>query len=398
MANKNKGKAPLPARRQRMKAASKAEARTCRNKALLVGNGSVACAAGSEQSPLNIPGIDKDLARLSEVLSDPETAEFEVTVLHNAGFLEVRKAIASLASMAEPDDLLLLYYSGTSYKGQDGLLYLPVHDSDIDFLDATCLDSEFILSQLRRSKCRKIVLLVDGCHSGAFFSNNRGIPDGFEAITACGPDEVTYGDDNGGFFTTFLVDGLRGARADMDGDGIVTVEELFQYILKQAAVDTRVTGTTPQKWAWNLPKSIPLVHVRQRVFLSYKRTNSDVADRIVEMLESRGYAVWVDREDIGGGTRWRGEIESALSACDAVIFILSELALESDEIYKELYRAVELDKPIIPLSIDKPPLYGWYKEKLGTIQHIDYDAKKKGWEQSLVAALCAARKSSVRRT
>ena len=32
--------------------------------------------------------------------------------------------------------------------------------------------------------------------------------------------------------------------------------------------------TTPQMWSWNLPEPIPLTHVRQRVFLSYRRADS----------------------------------------------------------------------------------------------------------------------------
>ena len=32
------------------------------------------------------------------------------------------------------------------------------------------------------SRCRRQLLMMDGCHSGAFFAYNRGIPDGFCAI------------------------------------------------------------------------------------------------------------------------------------------------------------------------------------------------------------------------
>lgn len=98
---------------------------------------------------------------------------------------------------------------------RDGLLYLPASDSDIDFLEATCLDSDYVLSCMRACGSRHQVLLVDGCHAGAFFVNNRGIPDGFCSIMACEPEDLSYGDAAGGHFTRLLVEGLRGARAQM---------------------------------------------------------------------------------------------------------------------------------------------------------------------------------------
>jgi len=48
--------------------------------------------------------------------------------------------------------------------------------------------------------------------------NNRGIPDGFCAITACGANELTYGDVDGGFFTRLWLKAAR-RTADADGDG-----------------------------------------------------------------------------------------------------------------------------------------------------------------------------------
>ena len=181
---------------------------------------------------------------------------------------------------------------------------------------------------------------MDGCHSGAFFAYNRGIPDGFCAIMSCGPDEFCYSDSEGGFFTRLLVEGLRGAAADINGDGVVTTDELFRYVLPRS--QKLQAPVTPQLWSWNLPEPIPLVRIRQRLFLSYLRANAATADSLVKRLEDEGYGVWIDRSDIGGGTKWRGEIEKALSESAAMILILSKSALESDEIYKEVAHAVEL--------------------------------------------------------
>ncbi len=379
-------------KRQRGQTAQGSAESRPRRIALLIGNARVRNSEGKGYA-LDLPGIDKDLAGLSEVLGDREYGGFEIVSLMGPTLIEVRREIARVADSLRSEDTLLIYYSGTSTLGRDQLLYLPVSDSDVNFLEATCLDSEYVLSVLRRCNSRRQVLLIDGCHSGAFFVNNRGIPDGFCAITACGANELSYGDADGGFFTRLLVEGLRGATADADGDGVVTTDELFRYVLPRA--QTQSSPTTPQMWSWNLPEPIALVHVRQRVFVSYRRADAAVADGLLKRLESAGYGVWLDRSDIGGGSRWREEIEQALQQADAVVFLISQPALESDEVYRELARAIELGKAIVPLRLDAAPLYGWFKEKLGAIQHIEYDTldPAEKWWGRLLGALRRARRA-----
>jgi hypothetical protein len=382
-------KAKKPRRRQ---AVEKPAETASRRIALLIGNARVRNSDGKGYA-LDLPGIDKDLDGLGRVLGERDCGGFEIVSLMGPSLIEVRREIARVADGLGPEDALLIYYTGTSTLGRDQLLYLPVSDSDVNFLEATCLDSEYVLSVLRRCSSRRQVLLIDGCHSGAFFANNRGIPDGFCAITACGPKEVSYGDAAGGFFTRLLVEGLRGAAADADGDGVVTTDELFRYVLPRAQALS--SPSTPQMWSWNLPEPVPLVRVRQRVFVSYRRADAAVADALLQRLETAGYGVWLDRSDIGGGSRWREAIEQALQQADTVIFLVSQPALESDEVYRELARAVELGKAIVPLRLDPAPLFGWFKEKLGAIQHIEYDANDptEKWWGRLLAALRRARRT-----
>lgn len=366
-----------------------------RRLALLIGNGKVR-GSGGEGYALDMPGIEKDLDHLGALLGDAEFAGFEVVRLWQPSLLDARREIARATRSLATEDTLVLYYSGTSIRGHDGLLYLPVSDSDVDYLEATCLDSDYVLSCLRACASRHQLLMMDGCHAGAFFVDNRGIPDGFCAIMACGPDEVTYGDSEGGMFTKLLLEGLRGARADADGDGIVTTEELFDHVRERSQQRDDGCATTPQMWTWNLPQPIQLVAVRQKVFVSYRRADSASADALLARLEAEGYGVWLDRSDIVGGKRWRAAIEQALQECDVVVFMISQAALQSDEVYKELARALELGKPIVPLRLDEAPLFGWFNDKLGALQHIAFDAKDKaqGWWRPLVHALRQARKAA----
>lgn len=81
-----------------------------------------------------------------------------------------------------------------------------------------------------------------------------------------------------------------------------------------------------------------------------------------------------------------------------MVFLISQPALESDEVYRELVRAIELGKAIVPLRLVQAPLYGWFKEKLGAIQHIEYDAQDpdEKWWGKLQAALRHSRRVSHR--
>ncbi len=48
------------------------------------------------------------------------------------------------------------------------------------------------------------------------------------------------------------------------------------------------------------------------IFVSYSRSDSDFVDKLIGELEQSGLHVWVDREDIGGGDRWRASISEAI--------------------------------------------------------------------------------------
>jgi uncharacterized caspase-like protein len=59
-------------------------------------------------------------------------------------------------------------------------------------------------------------------------------------LTASGANEVSGEDDQlkHGVFTYFLLEGLRG-KADMDKDGIITVDEAYRYVSREVP---RATG------------------------------------------------------------------------------------------------------------------------------------------------------------
>jgi hypothetical protein len=235
-----------------------------------------------------------------------------------------------------------------------------VNDADKDFIDATALDAEFILSRLRQTPCRRNILLIDACHSGAFFNNNRGIPDGLCAITACGAQQMCQDTPDGGVFTLALVAGLQGAAADADGDGRVSVDELHDFVKER--LRSGDNPQTPQKWVWNLPEPIYMTQVTRPVFLSYSRKDADTADRLEKALAAEGLPVWVDREKVQSGS-WKQRVTQGLNRARAVVALLTAHSLASDAVEKEIAFAARKQVPIIPVNehtIEDRDLPDWF--------------------------------------
>jgi hypothetical protein len=189
-----------------------------RRRALLICNGRF-----KYMPAFRLPGTRKDAKNMRLALADPDRARFVVTTVLDQGLWAVRKAIAKACAESAEQDTLLIYYSGTSTMDTEHALCLPVADTDPDYLTATSIEAEFLLSHMRTSRCNRFVVIVDGCHSGSFFRNSRGIPDGLIAITSCGTDELSTDTPEGGAFTQSLLRALTDPRADVDRDGNITV-------------------------------------------------------------------------------------------------------------------------------------------------------------------------------
>lgn len=348
----------------------KTDAAPARRVALVVCNGSFAKIAWS------LPGPAKDAALLERVLADPAVGGFEVTPLVDQGLLDVRREIARVCAQAGPQDTVLIYYSGNGFKGTDGDFYLTVADSEPDFVEATGIEAEYVLSNLRRSKSRKNVLVVDACHAGAFFDRNRGIPDGLYAITSCGADEACGDTPDGGMFTQALVEGLRTAAADADGDGLVSIDELHGFVKRRLA--ERDAPGTPLKWVWNVRDPIYLTQVPKHVFLSYAREDLAAVEELKAALQAEGLAVWIDREGIKSGS-WKERVTEGLNRARALVLWATPDAFSSTAVRKELAFAATKGVPIIPVApgpVLEDALPDWYMLDYGELHRHELDPEQ----------------------
>jgi hypothetical protein len=231
-------------------------------KALLIATDSY---VDPELSRLHAP--EADVAGLYAVLSDPAIGGYVATQHLNGSEPGVTRALEDFFADASRDDLLLLYVSGHGVKDEDGQLYLAMADSRHDRLGSTSVPASFLHDQMRRSRCRRIVVLLDCCYSGAFPSGlrHRGADRvdvlsqlggrGYAVMTSSSALEYSYetaGEAAGtvapagpSVFTGIIIDGLRTGEADLGGDGLIDIDELYDYAYDRVSV--AVPGQTPQK-------------------------------------------------------------------------------------------------------------------------------------------------------
>ncbi len=86
------------------------------------------------------------------------------------------------------------------------------------------------------------------------------------------------------------------------------------------------------------------------VFVSYSRRDSVFVETVTARLESLGLDVWLDRDDIPPSAKWRDEIQDGIERCDALILIVTPDSARSDEVGKEVVRADQLGKRIVPVQ------------------------------------------------
>ena len=105
------------------------------------------------------------------------------------------------------------------------------------------------------------------------------------------------------------------------------------------------------------------------IFLSYRRSDRELAAELVAVLERRGPSVWWDA-DIAGGEDWRDTIVEQMSAARCLVIVFSEACNTSKQLKKELAVADHLDKEVIPVLIEPTEPRGFFLYELASRQWI----------------------------
>ena len=245
-----------------------------RKLALIIGNSQY-----DDAGLARLAAPDVDVRALAEVLSTPGIGAFdEVIPLLNEGLATVRRAIARFFDAKHRDDLLMLYFSGHGVRDEQGHLYLAVRDTERAILAGTAIEASYVTTRMDRSASKRLVLVLDCCHSGAFGYGAKaaqgatvGTATAFEGtgrgrVVLTATDSTQYawegdqvlGEVENSLFTHYMIEGLRTGAADRDEDGLITIDELYDYVYEHVLNDT--PKQTPGKWAFGQQGEIVIAH------------------------------------------------------------------------------------------------------------------------------------------
>ncbi len=219
-----------------------------------------------------------DVQGLNDVLSSPNIGGFQTTNYPDLCFIDAMRVTEKFFSNRSFDDMLLFYYSGHGLRDNYGRLFLALRDTDLGYLRSSSLSSSVINEMMSDSRASQQIIILDCCYSGAFARNflNKGnreikISEHFNSrgrviLTASNSIQLAWDSNNASnlpeysCFTKFLVDGLKTGSADLNQDGYITVNELYEYA--RPLVITENAQQSPQIWTFDKEGDIRIANNR----------------------------------------------------------------------------------------------------------------------------------------
>src|SRR5262249_34162366 len=92
------------------------------------------------------------------------------------------------------------------------------------------------------------------------------------------------------------------------------------------------------------------------VYISYSQKDLEVATKLQDALQSRGHTIRIDEQDNVSGRAWTAQIDQAISNAEILIVLLSPDSVESRLTRSAISLARRLQKPIIPVLVQRASL------------------------------------------
>ncbi len=256
----------------------------------------------------------RDADDIYTTLISPEGGQFPPEHVHKlvndqVTLANLRRELEQwLPSVTQPNDRVVIYFAGHGFISK-GKAYLAPYDIDLKNIAQTAYPmselGEVVGSQI---KGKWKVLITDACHSGAITPEddhaqlNQNLLDlhsSLLSLTASRDREQSFESaewgGGHGIFTYYVVQGLHGA-ADVNGDGIVTADELSEYVhtnVKQATNGRQ--NPTSERGSFD-----------PNMILAYNPTMSKAAPlqapkfgSLIIEANLDGTEVWVDGKSVG---------------------------------------------------------------------------------------------------
>lgn len=215
---------------------------------------------------------DDDAYRMYAFLKSPEGGavpddQIRILIDQGANRTSILKTVRETFAKADPNDVVFFYYSGHGLSDS----FVPVDFNGY----ANLLSYKDVVAALDMSQAKNKICIADACYAGGIDNVKTGerMPqkefyDAFKrskpgtALFLSSKQEEFSLEDHGlrsGVFSHYLIKALKG-EADFNNNGIVTIQEAFDYVGTKVETYTRHRQTP--MLAGNYDPNIPLASLR----------------------------------------------------------------------------------------------------------------------------------------
>lgn len=225
-----------------------------------------------------LPTAKQDVSAIAQVLQHPEQGAFapaDVQQLIDPDLQSIRSGIEVLLRDRQPEDLVLLYFSGHAIADATGSLYFATRNTSPEHLTTTAIAADFLQALLYTSVAKQQIIILD-----CYFSGGTGIVDVKQQLGGYGKAILTasttfqslnrWGDRIAhpnpaincldysakqhhlglSTYTAYFIEGIETGAGDLNRDGTISLDELHHY----ASQKVQIIAPALQPAIYALPK------------------------------------------------------------------------------------------------------------------------------------------------
>ena len=108
------------------------------------------------------------------------------------------------------------------------------------------------------------------------------------------------------------------------------------------------------------------------VFVSYSRDDERLVFDLAAKLREAGVSLWIDQGALDAASLWSEQIVNALESAKVLLLMVTESAVHSHNVTKEVSLVSERKGHILPVHLEPTVIPSKLKYQLAGIQHIEY--------------------------
>jgi hypothetical protein len=196
----------------------------------------------------SLDGPRVDVQSMRAVLEDPAVGGYRVEALEDVDSATACGHLEDFLRDRSENETCLLYFSGHGFIDANGALYLCTTNASFKRPKTSTIPANFVSGLIDECQSKRVVLLLDCCYSGNYDGSAKaadvvqpqfgGTGYGRVVLTAGAENQLAWDNGNtGSLFSRHIAEGIRSGAADVDGDGRITVHELYDYVYRKVVTE-----------------------------------------------------------------------------------------------------------------------------------------------------------------